>query len=588
MCGIIGFIGKKRAAPLAYNGLRDLEYRGYDSWGIASLGTHGIDSVKKVGKIGDSDAETVAHLVGKVAIGHSRWATHGKVTTENAHPHFNHDKSIAVVHNGIVENWQELKTGLTDVKFVSETDTEVIPHLISKHMDFGFSFVEACVSTANSLSGRYAFLAICKDENIIFAARCGSPLIIGKAKEGTFIASDVPAFLDHTNVVNYLDDREYVILNDSGAKVYSLDNKEEVRKNDVQIKWEKEVAKKGNFEHFMLKEILEQRQTLARAIEQDERALLAAAREISISKRVLLLGCGTAGNVCKTARYLFTEIGHKQVSFVEPSEFELYEQFIGTDTLIVAVSQSGETADVLDAIVRGKERGAKILSILNVRGSSVERISDYTFQIGAGPEIAVASTKATSAQIVTLFLLAYALKGQIEEGKRLVLETVAELNRWLNPRFLGHVRRVADSLLYAEHIYVIGRSYNYPIAEEAALKIQEISYIHAEGFAGGEIKHGPIALISKGTPVIALVNEGKGKAEILSNISELAARGAYVIGISEKEENGFSDWIHIPGGEFIAPIVSLIPMQLIAYYLATGKKLNPDRPRNLAKSVTVR
>src|SRR3989344_1608053 len=589
MCGIFGTIGSDRhAAALALSGLKDLEYRGYDSWGIAAIDERALKIKKAVGKIGGIEKSLITELIGNIAIGHSRWATHGAVTERNAHPHTNAGRTIAVVHNGIVENWQELKRELVGVRFVSETDTEVIPQLIDKHVKAGLTFVEACRRSARKLEGRFAFLAVRSGEDTLFAARSGSPLIVGKGEGQYYLASDVPAFLDYTQVVNYVDDGEYVLLSQKGAQFFKLENNLEVKKNDVRIEWAKDVAKKGNFEHFMLKEILEQRETLARSIQQDDALIERAAEKIKGSSRVLLLGCGTAGHVGETARYFFTQIAGKQVSFVSPSEFDLYAPFIGKDTLVVAISQSGETADVLDAVTRAKASGASILSVLNSRGSSLERVGDFNFLINAGPEIAVASTKATSSQLATLFLLAYAVRGELAKGKRIVLETVAQINEWLNPKFLEHVKRVANSLATSEHIYVIGRSYNYPIALEAALKIQEISYIHAEGFAGGEIKHGPIALITLGTTVIALVHEGKGKADILNNIAELRARGAYVVGISEDRHDSFDDWIHIPSGENIAPIVSLIPMHLVAYYLATSRLLDPDKPRNLAKSVTVR
>lgn len=589
MCGIFGYVGTDdHSIKKALSGLKDLEYRGYDSWGLLAQADGKFFVKKDVGKVGKVNEKDFNKVLGTLSIGHSRWATHGGVTIKNAHPHLSNDGRFAVVHNGIVENVPLLKRRLKGVKFVSETDTEVIPQLIAYYVRKGKSVEQAFFQVARELEGRFAFLLVPLGEEKIYAARRGSPLIVGKGEGEYFIASDIPAFLDYTNTVNYLDDGEAVIIDKSGLDFRNIESGKQINKRDVKIEWGKETVKKGEYDHFMLKEILEQKETLVRATQQDEREIIKAAKLIMKSKRVLLIGCGTAGNVCQTARYFFTGIANKQVSFVPASEFDLYERFLGRDTLLLAVSQSGETADVLEAVTRAKKAGAKILSVVNVKGSSLERASTYSFLIKAGPEIAVASTKATSSQLATLFQLAYAARGELKKGEQLVLDTARALSAWLNPRFLEHVKRIAKELSKHDHIYCIGRSHNFPIALEAALKIQEISYIHAEGFAGGEIKHGPIALIGQGTPVLAFVHEGEGREDILTNIAELKARGAFVVAVAREKLPIFDEWLSIPGGENVAPIVSLIPAQLLAYYLALEKGNDPDKPRNLAKSVTVK
>jgi len=593
MCGIFAYKGKKtNAAELVINGLKKLEYRGYDSWGVAFKSDHKINIYKEVGKIGEFDVSTLREKINvpiesQMAMGHSRWATHGGVTKANAHPHYSQDESIAIVHNGIIENFSELRKELQNkgYEFRSETDTEVVAHLIQEYKSLGH--VEAIKKALSRLQGRYAILVLCAEDNRLIAARRGSPLIIGKGEKEFFIASDIPAFLEYTRKVMYLDDDQMVIINDD-AQFFDLKTNKKIEKRIVEIDWNPESAEKGEFSHFMIKEITEQKETITRAINQDEAKLMKIADEIKNAYGTYLVGCGTAGKVCLTASYLFAKIAKRHVNVAFGSEFPSLQDFITDRSLVIAVSQSGETADTLEAIEVAKKKGAKVLSIINVEGSSMDRISDYSINIKAGPEKAVASTKATTAQIAILTLLAYALDKRLEEGKILLVNTASQINDMLNPRYKDHILQLAQKIQDVESMYVIGKGVNYPIALEAAIKLQEVSYIHAEGFAGGELKHGPIALIHEGVPCIAIVANDETKHEIISNAMEVKARGGYIIGISPENNDVFDYWIKVPEVGTASPIVNIIPIQILAYQLAVLRKNNPDMPRNLAKSVTVK
>lgn len=593
MCGIFAYKGqKKNAAELVINGLKKLEYRGYDSWGIAFKTDHKVNVYKEVGRIGEFDVSTLKSKVNspiesQMAMGHSRWATHGGVTMANAHPHYSQDKSIAIVHNGIIENFGELRKELQEkgYKFRSETDTEVIAQLIQEYKSLGH--IEAIKKALSRLQGRYAILVLCAEDNRLIAARRGSPLIVGKGDGEFFIASDIPAFLEYTRNVMYLDDEQMVIINDE-AEFFDLKTNKKIDKRVIKIDWDPESAEKGEFPHFMIKEITEQKDTITRAINQDEKKLMHIADEIKKAYGTYLVGCGTAGKVCLAGSYLFAKIAKRHVNVAFGSEFPSLQDFITDRSLVIAVSQSGETADTLEAIEVAKKKGAKVLSIINVEGSSMDRISDYSIHIKAGPEKAVASTKATTAQLAILTLLSYALDNRLEEGKILLVNAASQINDMLNPRYEDHILKLAEKIKDVESMYVIGKGSNYPMALEAAIKLQEVSYIHAEGFAGGELKHGPIALIHEGVPCIAIVANDETKHEIISNAIEVKSRGGYIIGISPENNDVFDYWIKVPEVGETSPIVNIIPIQILAYQLAVLRQNNPDMPRNLAKSVTVK
>ncbi len=605
MCGIFAYHGHKTSAPrIVIEGLKHLEYRGYDSWGIAYKKNNEIIVHKQVGKISDFDPKTSKfegsnEAIGeieesdgiKIAIGHTRWATHGGVTQKNAHPHFTESKNIVLIHNGIFENYLEIKKFLEKKghKFISETDTEVIAHLIEEHRKT-HSFEDSIKLAIKEMEGRFALVIINKENEKLIGIRKGSPLIVGvgKIKGEFFIASDIPAFLKYTNKVNYLDDNQMVIIEGNKIEFLDLTENKEIDKRLIEINWTPEGTEKGGFPYFMIKEIMEQKMTLHRAIDQDPLIIEALAKEIKKAHGTFIVGCGTAGKVAMVGEYLFSKISKKHINFVFGSEFPNYEEFLTDKTLMIAISQSGETADTLEAIEVAKKKGVKVASIVNVETSTIARISDIVIPIKAGPEKAVASTKATTSQLAILTLLAYTCDGGIHRGKQLLIETASQINDMLNPRYEDHIMRIAKKFKNVESMYIIGRGMNYPIALESAIKLQEVSYIHAEGFAGGELKHGPIALISKNTPVIALVANDERKKEILSNAMEIKARGGYIIGVSPENHEVFDYWIRVPDTGNTSPIVNIIPIQILAYQLAILKKNDPDKPRNLAKSVTVK
>lgn len=587
MCGIFGYLGsKENSLELVIKGLQKLEYRGYDSWGVATDMDGKLFIDKKIGKISDANLDDFKDKKSKFAIGHTRWATHGGVTDVNAHPHFSHDKTIAVVHNGIIENYEELREELGKENFISDTDTEVIPQLIAKYRKDN-SFKDAVFKAVQKLKGRYAIVVMNVGENYLIAARRGSPLIVGIGDGEYFLASDIPAFLEYTQNVNYLDDDEMVIVND-GVEFVNLTTGKPVEKRLINIDWKAESAEKGEFDHYMLKEIMEQKETILRAINQDTDEIMYIAQKIKESRGCFLAGAGTAGKVCMAGEYFFSIIAKRHVNFAPASEFPIYHHFLRPESLLIVVSQSGETADVLEAMESAKAKGCKVLSIVNVESSTIARQSDFSLHIKAGPEKAVASTKAASSQMALLLLIATAMIGELQEGRRQLADVASKINDMLNPRFLTYIKKVAEKIKDQENAYIIGKAENYPMALEAAIKIQEVSYVHAEGFAAGELKHGPIALVTKGTPCVSLVANDEVKQDIINNTLELKARGAHIIGISPDKHDVFDDWIKVPDVGIASPLVNIIPIQLLAYNIAVLRGLDPDMPRNLAKSVTVK
>ncbi len=583
MCGISGFKGKSNATEIIFKSLKRLEYRGYDSWGIA-LKSRPLKVIKKSGKL---PKKMPLMPKAKIAIGHTRWATHGAVTDNNAHPHYSSDGKIAVVHNGIIENFQELKTLLQKkgFSFSTDTDTETIPLLIEYFMKQGNTFRNAFRKTLLKLEGHFAVLAIHSDFDGLLGARRGSPLVVGISKQGTFIASDAPAFLDKTNRVIYLDENEMVEVNEK-VKVFDLKTCKEKEKEINTISWTIEQAEKNKFKHFMLKEINEQPDSIKHAIQQDHKLIERVTKMLQKAEKVFLIGCGTSYHACLSASYEFAEIAKMQVTAMLASEFPAFSDFLDEKTIIIAVSQSGETVDLLDAVRIARGKGAKIISIVNVRGSTLTRLSDEIIMMNAGPEICVLSTKTYSAQLAILLTLAFSVAGRLEEGKKLLVETAEKLQEFI-ARTDRHAKKIASKLSKKKDCFIIGRGLAFPSALESALKIKEVSYIHAEGFAGAELKHGTIALIEKGIPVITLITQ-RTKKEILSNAMEVKSRGAMLIGFSSENNELFDEFIEVPDCGNADPIALIVPIQLLAYYLAVKKGLDPDKPRNLAKSVTVR
>jgi len=588
MCGIIGYVGNKNASSILLNGLKNLEYRGYDSCGIAVLNKE-LQTRKNVGKVSEvAKKENFLGLMGRMGIAHTRWATHGGVTKENAHPHLSNNKKIAVVHNGIIENHEELKKFLKNkgFNFYSETDTEVIPNLIEYEFSRNQDFVQACKKALKRLKGSYAVLILSAYFDGVIASRHESPLVIGVGDNEFFAASDIPAFLEYTKKVVYLYDYDFVVLN-KNIKIFNLKKNEEVKIKISSIDWSVSQAKKGDFEHFMLKEINEQVETLKKALHQDKRVLNKIVTNLKNAKNIFFVACGSSYHAALTASYLFSSIANKQVNVMVASEFPNFNHFINKNSVVLAISQSGETADVLESVKYAKQKGAKIISIVNVMGSSLVRDSDEFLLLNAGPEICVLSTKSYTSQVVLLTLLAYSLVNKYEEVLKKINYLWNVVYYLTSENMKTRIKELARRIKNKEHLFTIGRGLEYPTAMEAALKIKEVSYIHAEAFPGGELKHGTIALIEKNTPCIVFVSE-KNKHLIISNATELKSRGAYIIGVASVNNPVFDFWIKVPETNSFNPITQIIPIQLLAYELALLRKCNPDMPRNLAKSVTVK
>jgi len=587
MCGIIGYKGKRNANEVVLKGLKRLEYRGYDSWGIASKKDKQINVIKKVGKIGKVSLEELELKESNISIGHTRWSTHGSVNEINAHPQLSQNNKIAVVHNGIIENYQELRDFLKKqgYEFKSQTDTEVIPNYIQYFMDKGDDFSLAIKKILNELEGSFAVVAIHAEFDKVIGARRGSPLVVGMGKDEFFIASDVPAFLEYCSNVIYLDDDELVEINDS-IEIFDLKTNEKISKQAKKIEWTLEQAQKGNYPYFMLKEIYEQKFTIKKAIEQSPALIEKITEIVKDAYGVFFVGCGTSYHACVSASYTFSHIAKKHINVVIASEFRNYEEFLTNKTLMVAVSQSGETADLLDAVKVAKKKGVKIIAICNVMGSTLTRMADEVIMMNSGPEICVLSTKSYTSQIAILVLLAYSVAGKYEKGKQIVEDACSNVEKIINDNE-AVIKEIAKKTKNSKDYFLIGRDLAYPSALEGALKIKEVSYIHAEGFAGGELKHGTIALIEKDVPVIVFVTKWTKKL-ILSNTMEIKSRGGLIIGINEENNELYDYFIKTPELGNANPIIMIIPLQLLAYYLAIERNLDPDFPRNLAKSVTVK
>jgi glucosamine--fructose-6-phosphate aminotransferase (isomerizing) len=593
MCGIVGFISnqEEEAGKLLFQGLKALEYRGYDSAGMAVIVGGQIRIEKEAGKLDDfAKIVDVDELVGACGISHTRWATHGKVTKANAHPQTSCKGDIVVVHNGIIENYQELKAQLQkNHKFLTETDTEVIPHLIEEELKKTGDAKTAFVNTLKKLDGSFALLMVTsKEKGKLYAAKNESPLILGKGEGKMFAASDAMPIIKHTNDVIFLDDGEYAQLTPESANIFDIQTGIQKQKQITKIDWKASSSDKGMFEHYMLKEIYEQPQAFKHSLEQPYGAVEDFAKAIADAKGVMLIACGSALHSALAGQYLFDKITGKHINVINASEFPYLETSLQKNSLVIAISQSGETADVLNSIRKIKAKGVKVFCIVNVQGSSMERMCERAINLNAGPEIAVASTKAYLCQLSVLYQIAFALNGNLEEGRKKLsgiiplLKTDIDLNSEKTLRLAEKMKDMAD-------VYFIGRGVNYPIALEGALKMKEISYLHAEGMAAGELKHGALALIENGTPIIAINPKDEAYLETLSNANETKARGANVIGVSNLANPLYSDLLEIPTADPVFyPLLSVIPMQLLAYHLAVLKGHDPDKPRNLAKSVTVK
>lgn len=586
MCGIFGYVGSEQyAANVVLDGLKLLEYRGYDSWGIAVKKGKKITLEKHVGKIGQASTILPASTLG---IGHTRWATHGGVVVKNAHPHSDCTKELAVVHNGIVENYQEIKADLLKKGhiFASDTDTEVIPHLIEENLKTQ-GFASSVRDAFNRLNGLNALVVAYAPSKEIIAAKTGSPLVVGKTQDGIFIASDASGITKYTQDVLFLKDGEMVILGDS-VQLVSLANGKKITPKFEHVSWKIEDVTQGTFAHYMLKEMYDQPTVIRNIAENYISEMKELADVVNRAKGTFFIAAGTAYNACLAGVYLFSKIAKKHVNTAMASEFNYLEDFLTNKSLVIALSQSGETIDVIEPLSTAKKKKSKVASITNALGSTIYRMSDYKLLLGAGPEKAVASTKAYIAKLSILLFLSYALTKQVSTCKKLLLAAADEGERLMEDKQIAVYKKLATQLKKAEHIYIVGRGVSYPTAMEAALKIKEVSYIHTEGLAGGELKHGPIALVAKGTPVLVFAPDDETHDAMISNATEMKARGAYIIGISSSHDTIFDEWIEVKDIGEATVIAQIIPAQFLAYFLAVEKGLDPDKPRNLAKSVTVK
>lgn len=607
MCGIVGYIGNRQAAPILLDGLSKLEYRGYDSAGIAVYSEGEIDMIKSKGrlKVLSELTHDGAMLPGTMGIGHTRWATHGSPSDVNAHPHFNADKSIVVVHNGIIENYLKLKKKLMKrgYEFVSETDTEVIAHLLDYY--YQGNPLQAITKIMHRMEGSYALGIMFRDHpDELYAVRKDSPLIVGHTEGGSIIASDVPAVLRYTRDVYFIENEEIVRMTEESMEFFNVDE-EEIVKEPVRIEWDVNAAEKGGYEHFMLKEMYEQPKAVmdtfsprikGNRIEIEELGM--TDEEICKIHKIMLVACGSASHVGHTSKYILEGLSRIPVEVDMASEFRYRNPILDDHTLVMVISQSGETADTLAALREAKKMGARVLGIVNVVGSSIAREADNVMYTWAGPEIAVATTKAYSAQLTAMYLLAMKFaqaKGLLTDGEteKMIGEMKAlpaQIEMILNNR--EKIQKFANRYLAARDIFFIGRGIDHAISMEGSLKLKEISYIHSEAYAAGELKHGTISLVEEGTLVAAVLTQKDLYKKMISNMEEVRTRGAFVMAVTVEgntEVEKAADYvIYIPEtNRYFTNSLAIIPLQLFAYYIAVGRGCDVDKPRNLAKSVTV-
>lgn len=612
MCGIVGYIGKQKASPILINGLIRLEYRGYDSAGISTIESNGLSIMKNKGRVKNLyDLDGIDKLEGTIGIAHTRWATHGKPSKENAHPHQDNSKTFSVVHNGIVENYNDLRKFLTDngYNFLSETDTEIIPNLI----DFYYKkddkntninkFLTAVKNACSDLKGSFALEIICKDfpDNMI-VVRKDSPLVIGKGDGENYISSDIPAILSFTRNFYLLNDYEFALLSRDDIKFYDK-NLNPIDKKTKTIEWDATSSEKNGFDDFMLKEIYEQptsiRETIGSKFSENSKCEF---EELNFSKeylssinKIYIVACGTAMHAGLVAKNAIEKLCKINTEVDIASEFRYREPLVDSKTLCIFISQSGETADTIAALKLSKEKGAKTIAISNVIGSSITREADYSLYTHAGPEIAVASTKAYTSQVILLVILAIYFAEILEiEGKTLtdlkkeILELPKKVEETLS--ISESVKKISKTIFQEKDIFFLGRGIDETVAREGCLKLKEISYIHSESYPAGELKHGPIALIENGITVIGILTDSNLVEKSISNLQEVITRGAKTLVITNQKLNKdlFDFVIEVPKtNSFVSPILSIIPLQLLSYYISKEKGLDVDKPRNLAKSVTV-
>ncbi len=588
MCGIVGCVAEEPVAGILLEGLKRVEYRGYDSAGMATIGRGGLGVRKGVGRVSEIEQkQRLSEMEGNIGMAHTRWATHGGVTDANAHPHTSCKELVAVIHNGIVENYVPLKKALkaNGHRFRSETDTEVIAHIVEDEYKRSKDPLKATMAATKKLKGQYAIAVMFQDRpDVMVGARKDAPLIVGVADRKMFLASDVLAFIGHTDRTIFLDNFEVAELTKDGVRIFGPTGKE-VKREPTQVAWELSDVSKSDFAHYTLKEINEQPQTVLSASVQDPQKVEEFAKAIRRAKSLYITASGTSYHAGLLMKFRLNKEARIRVDTVVAGELKEHSGFIGKGSVVVAFSQSGETADVLEAIKGAKKRGARVYSVVNAAGSTLARESDGVLLLNCGPEVGVAATKSFTAQVVVANLVVDAVLGKKRSnGFKELSAAVAEALKCDE-----QIRDLVYEYMDRSDFYFVARGYESPVAMEGALKLKELSYVHAEGMPASELKHGTLALIEKGTPVVVLNPTGDVHTDSLSNAEELRARGADVIGISDQKDEVYRHYIHVPKVQTkFAPVVEAIPLQLLAYHFAVAKKNDPDYPRNLAKSVTVK
>ena len=584
MCSIIGYYGKNLAAPILVKGLEKMEYRGYDSVGVATKSENEILVKKGTGRVIEvNKAIQLDSLPGMAGIGHTRWATHGQVNDKNAHPHPSNSGKIAIVHNGIIENFNELKEKLLSdgFEFKSETDTEVIANLIQQNFEKNHDIKQTIIETVSQLKGHYTFVVIFEDGTLV-GARFHEPLIVGVGKNSYYLSSDVLGFIEKTDDAIYIENENFVMINNLGLQICNF-NGDEVKHQITKVSKEFADVYKGDYAHFTLKEISEQPETIIRA--GDDTQIDNMVQHISKSENLYITGSGTSYNAARISRYLMSKYAKLKIESIISSELPFSPDSIEKNSTLIAISQSGESADVLEAVKIAKESGAKILSIVNHLNSSLSQESDVVIGLNCGPEIGVAATKSFTSQLAILYKITNNLCNTcMNLDWKKVSDSISKI---LSDN--SKIRELAKELKDVSDIYVLGRGIHFPIAKEAALKLKELTYIHAEGIPAGELKHGPLALMDSNVYVLIINPDDSTYNDTLNSANEIKARGAKIIGISDKKSDVYDYWIEIPSiDEALYSMIEIIPIQLLAYYAAIEKDTDPDYPRNLAKSVTVK
>ena len=588
MCGITGYIGEKEAAPVLLQALKRMEYRGYDSAGISTIHKDNVTIKKDIGRI-DSINEKIelGKAEGKIGVAHTRWATHGGVTKENAHPHLSCKQKVVMVHNGIIENYRQLFKELSDNHEIkSETDSEVIAHLIEEEYDKEKNPLKTLQNVSKKLDGSFALIVIFSDKkDEIYGVRKYAPLIVGIGEQENFISSDIVSFIDYTDNVIFLEDKEIVKVTSNSIEIVNFDG-DKISRDKTHVAWEAADVSKEEFSHHTIKEIHEQSSTVQNALNQDDEEFEEFVNKLTSGKNIFITGSGSSFHIALIFRKMLTKFVDSPVQAFLSSESEEYIESMNDNAILIPISQSGETADLLEVIRNVKDKGVTVLSIYNTVGSSLSRVSDFSLNLNCGPEIGVAATKSFTSQLAIVYKIIFKL-GNVKDGNEKIIELSNKIKDILSKE--KTLQEVIELINESNDVYFLGRAIHHPIALEGALKLKELAYIHAEGMAAGEIKHGTLALVEEGTPAIIINPKDESYNDTINNATEMKARGAKIIGISSEDNEVYDYWIEIPKVEnMLYPLIELVPLQLLAYYTAIRRKNNPDYPRNLAKSVTVK